>query len=570
MNKKALLTIAAAIGISAVATPAMSAPLPAGTKLAFAPWVYPPIPPLDGTGCTFGSCFGMGVFGTFYAWTALDLGTDGGLIVGKAQKSGGQEVDLASTNPGELTAMWDFGGNHGTFFTAPDASKNIFSDTSCTGSACGSNTVPRITDLAVWNTAWGQQVIPMGSAAGCNKSLLSNCTADMVVGIFVNDWQIAAATAVPRTFSLRYDQIVPAAFPNFPFRLLLRGTIVACNCGLPVVSINGSTAVANLTTTVGTPVSFTISVIDPDGPAAPTCRVVFTTPANGTVALAGCTSGTYTPDVGFIGVNSFNIIANDSVSESIPANGGVINVAVIAAEVTASPMVSPTPTNTPNPVLSIRISPSTIIATSGVPASFIVTNDSASCLTCSVFRSPTNGAVTLNGCSGTYTSANGYTGYDSFWLIASVCGTTLHADLNAGVTVIAPSFTASPMITSTPTNTPAQSPTIQPSPTACTDMYPIKQVTLVGKQGHLSVVVTGNITQANPNGKEIKICPLTTASYTASSNTPGATVVCKVKSNTSRGQGHVRVNDHVKCSDKPVGNDKLYFKIKSGEYKKAM
>jgi hypothetical protein len=78
------------------------------------------------------------------------------------------------------------------------------------------------------------------------------------------------------------------------------------------------------------------------------------------------------------------------------------------------------------------------------------------------------------------------------------------------------------------------------------------------------MTVTGNIISVNPNGKEIKICPTTTASYNASTNTPGATVVCRVKSNTSHGQGDVKVNDHVKCTDKPVGNDKLGVKIKSG------
>jgi hypothetical protein len=62
----------------------------------------------------------------------------------------------------------------------------------------------------------------------------------------------------------------------------------------------------------------------------------------------------------------------------------------------------------------------------------------------------------------------------------------------------------------------------------------------------LTVVVTGNIVWANPNGKEIKICPTTAASYQATTNTPGATVVCRVKNNLSRGKGRTKVNDHVK------------------------
>ena len=75
----------------------------------------------------------------------------------------------------------------------------------------------------------------------------------------------------------------------------------------------------------------------------------------------------------------------------------------------------------------------------------------------------------------------------------------------------------------------------------------------------------------NPtNGKEIKICPTTTTTYTTGTTTPGATVLCKVKSHTTKGKGNVKVNDHIKCTDKPVGNDKLGIKIKSGVNQKVM
>ena len=466
MKTKVMLAaaIAAAVGLTGVTTTAMAAPLPAGTKLTITPWVNPAVPLLDEAGCTYGSCFGIGVYGTLYGWTPMEPGTDGGLIIGKPQKSGGQNVNLASTNPGEIDAQWDFGGNHGTSFTAPgsintatneDVSKNIFSDTSCTGSGCGSNTTPRVTDLFVWNMAWGANHVPMGSAAGCIKTLLSNCTPDQVAGIFVNSWTVDTAT--PRNYELKYKQITPVGWPNQPFALILRGTIGAPTCGSPRVSINGTSAAVNLSVVSGQTTSFTIAVSDPGCTVPPTCRAVFTSPINGLVTLNGCVSGTYKSDTGYIGVNSFNIIANDSVGDSNPDVGGKINIAV-------TPIIDPTPLISPTP-------------------------------------------------------------------------TTI--------------------------------PTIPPSPTACTDLYPVKQLTLAGKQGHLSVTVTGNITQANANGKEIKICPLTTASYVASSNTPGASVVCKLKSNTARGQGQIKVNDHVKCTDKPVGNDKIYFKVKSGEYKKA-
>jgi hypothetical protein len=447
-NSKFLLAVATAVGISAVATTAVAAPLPAGTRLTIAPWVNPPTFLLDqGTGCTFGSCFGMGVIAGFFGWTALEPGTDGGIIIGKGQKSGGQELDLTSMNPGEVTASWYF-GDYGTFFTAPDATGNVFNDASCTGSGCGSRTTPKLTYLAVWNMAWNALTIPVGSAGVCVDPFSPGCgSVDQIAGIFVKSWTIDPAGTTPRKYELKYDQIVPSVFQNFPFKLTLRGEVQPPGNQEPVVRVNGL-ATANLITTFGTPVTFTISVSDPDGPAAPTCRAEFTGPVNGMVTLNGCTSGTYTSDTGFVGTNSFNVIANDSQLDSIPANGGVVNV---VGDLPPTPSISPTPTG-----------------------------------------SPTN------------------------W----------------------------------------------PSPTPCTDQFPIKQVTLVGQQGHLSVVVTGNITFANPNGKEIKICPTTTATYEASTNTPGATVVCKVKSHVSQGKGKVKVNDHVKCSDRPVGNDKVHFKIK--------
>ncbi len=80
----------------------------------------------------------------------------------------------------------------------------------------------------------------------------------------------------------------------------------------------------------------------------------------------------------------------------------------------------------------------------------------------------------------------------------------------------------------------------------------------------MKVVVTGNIISSSTNGKEVKICPTSKASYDATTSTSGASVVCKIRATTSRGTGSVGVNDHLKCTDKPVGNDKVHIKIKSG------
>ncbi|MEK7817412.1 MAG: hypothetical protein AAB281_04075, partial [Actinomycetota bacterium] len=162
-----------------------------------------------------------------YYWTPLVSGTDGGLVVGKAQTSGGQEVNGLSTGDGQITAVWNYGSNWGTFFTSPSDAGNVFSDTSCTGAGCGSNTTPRVTDLAVWNTAWGGKTIPMGSASGCDKTVLPACTADQVAGIFVKSWTIDPAGSAVRNYELKYAQVVPQEFKNFPYELILRGTVQA-------------------------------------------------------------------------------------------------------------------------------------------------------------------------------------------------------------------------------------------------------------------------------------------------------------------------------------------------------
>ena len=150
-----------------------------------------------------------------YYWTPIQPGTDGGLIIGKAQKSGGQEVNGLVESGGEITSVWSYGKNWGTFFTSPDSSTNIFDDTSCAGSGCIGKT-----ELKVWNTAWGQQTIPMGSAAGCNKTLFPACTADQINGIFVKSWTITG-----NEYVLIYDQVVPKVFPNYPYSLRLEGIV---------------------------------------------------------------------------------------------------------------------------------------------------------------------------------------------------------------------------------------------------------------------------------------------------------------------------------------------------------
>ncbi len=118
----------------------------------------------------------------------------------------------------------------------------------------------------------------------------------------------------------------------------------------PVVTVSPN----QLTGVYNAPMSFTITVTDPDGPATPTCRVG-TAPANGVVVLNDCTSGTYQSDLGFVGTNSFTIVANDGMIDSLPAT---VNVSVLwpSPTPTFTPTTTltptPTPTNTPLPTFT--------------------------------------------------------------------------------------------------------------------------------------------------------------------------------------------------------------------------
>jgi hypothetical protein len=316
---------------------------------------------------------------------------------------------------------------------------------------------------------------------------------------------------------MTYNQVASAGFPNFPYELILAGTIEGVSNVAPVVTITPST----INATSGVAANFTIAVVDPDG-AAPTCRVG-TPPANGAVTLSGCTSGTYLSDTGFVGTNSFTIIANDTKADSAPAT---VNVSV-----TAGATATYTPTTVP---ATATYTPTTVPAT----ATYTPTTVPA---TATYTYTPTNTPV---GATYTYTP------------------TTKPATATYTPTTKPATATYTPTKAPTPTYTPGV-------PTACTDLNPLKQVTIMGKRGDIKMVVTGNITKANLNGKEIKICPSTAISYDVTTKKAGATVTCKVKSHSSKGKGNVKVNDHIKCTDKPVGNDKIHVKIKSGEYKKA-
>jgi hypothetical protein len=194
-NPRLLSAIVSAVFIAVFATTAVAAPLPAGTKLLIQQGVGSDV----NTPCSEGSCFSMEVNPGIVIWTDFAPGTDGGIVVGKSQLSGGQEIDKDSTLPGELSSAWSFFGANGTFFTTPDGDTlNIFDDASCTGAGCIGKT-----ELKVFNLAWNGTIIPLGSKDGCNDP---SCTPDQMNGIFVSDYQ---TDLVNKTWSLVFNSVAP-------------------------------------------------------------------------------------------------------------------------------------------------------------------------------------------------------------------------------------------------------------------------------------------------------------------------------------------------------------------------
>ncbi len=192
-----------------------ASPLPSMTKLLITPGTGS----TTNTPCATGSCFGMEVGPGTVVWTDFGPGTDGGIIVGKAQTSGGQELAGSPTNttPGQLSNAWLFFSNYGTFFTVPGGdTQNIFDSAPCTGACCSGKT-----DLKVFNVAWNGNNIHMGSAAGC---ILSSCTTTQKDGVFVNSYTIDPVNG--GAWTMNYSQVVPTGqFANVKFTLITRGTV---------------------------------------------------------------------------------------------------------------------------------------------------------------------------------------------------------------------------------------------------------------------------------------------------------------------------------------------------------
>lgn len=287
-------------------------PLPDGSTLSIEPGVGSNgIQP-----CTTGSCFGMEISPGLPLWTDIAAGTDGGIIVGKDQASGGQENFPALDISGELTAAWSFFDSWGTFATLPGAALNLFSDANCTGEGCIDQT-----ELKVFDMHWNGYTMQLGSENGCNSG---NCNTDHLANIFTTNYSINLDSNGVGGYELHWSNVVPdghaSGFGGVTFSLILRGNAVEGVASENIPPSAGDVVVNDVF--AGEIIRWGPVVFDANGDTL-SCSLV-TPPANGLAAVNNdCSFGEYIAVNGFIGTDTFTYRANDGQLNSAPATVAV-------------------------------------------------------------------------------------------------------------------------------------------------------------------------------------------------------------------------------------------------------
>jgi hypothetical protein len=307
--------------------------------------------------CASGSCIGFQLVPGLFLWIDVGPGTDGGLIVGKAQVCGGQDSGSSETNtsPGEMTSAFSFGGHYATLCTSPGGDQNIFDDTGCAGAGCSGKT-----DVKHLYFAWNGQLVELGSSAGCTTS---SCTPAQQSGIFINNYAIDPATG---GWILDYSQVIPSgSFTNFPSQILLRGNVAP--------NVRPVTKDVTLQYISGLDGRWPVYASDLNGDPL-TCRIG-TPPAVGTATVeANCAIGSYSSPLGFVGIDSFTYIANDGQLDSLP---GTVTLYAIEPDptpsVTLNPSITPSFTPSPTPLSCTEMYPVRQITQTGREGTLSVT-----------------------------------------------------------------------------------------------------------------------------------------------------------------------------------------------------
>lgn len=290
-----------ATAIFSAAPMAHSAPLSNGTVLTIKQ---------GGIGYPEGTCTGSYVrfLNNAILCYPIGPGLDGGLVVGKSQKSGGQEQGSSGNNAqsGEMTSAYYVPQVYETLATAPmvgsksgvattDASLNRFDDVSCSGAACLGKVEINTMHLAV-----DGQVYPGGCAS-------QDCTS--TGGSGVKSWTVAT----DRTYVL---DILFGDPSITQMQVHLEGSITPAGNTLPVASP------VTVSTPQGVAVNWTPVVSDANGDPLTCSLVNWPYAYYGTLTLAAdCSGGTYTPpNPLFTGKECRQYQAFDGKNVSIPAN----------------------------------------------------------------------------------------------------------------------------------------------------------------------------------------------------------------------------------------------------------
>lgn len=299
--KRLLMAFCLAIAVFAAAPMAHSAAISNGTLLTINQ---------GGTGYPEGTCTGSFVRYLNEAILCYPIGpgTDGGLVVGKSQKSGGQEKGPSGNNaqPGEMVSAFWQPPWYATLATAPmtgakggvattDASINKFDDVSCSGAACLGKVEINTMHLAI-----DGNVYPGGCAS-------KDCTSTGGTG--VKSWTVAA----DRTYVLDALFGDPAVGQ---MQVHLEGAIVPAGNTIPVASP------VTVNTTPGVAVNWKPVVSDANGDPLTCSLVTWPYSYYGTLTLAAdCSGGTYTPpNPLFTGLECRYYQVFDGKNVSLPAN----------------------------------------------------------------------------------------------------------------------------------------------------------------------------------------------------------------------------------------------------------
>ena len=304
-NNRKLMS--AVILLSCSITAAQAEPLPVGSVLTIETGNATGTDITEAGACTIGSCVGMEVNPGFWIWTNLSAGTDGGLVIGKNQLSGGQEHSVpgaTDATPGEMTDAWLFFGEYGTFYA--DNSLNVFSDTSNDGT----------TALNDFNVAWNGVTISGGSLSGYARPGLT-------------DYTVTLDGVGGDSYSLDYtfEGAQGGCFCSTPVRVILRGQIqppafVAPTAGAVTIDNNSglvSQWIPDVTGALGYP---------------RVCSIV-SQPVHGEATIdPGCVYGTYQSNPDYTGTDSFTY----SVTSGFISSIATVSVNVSLAECNSYPI----------------------------------------------------------------------------------------------------------------------------------------------------------------------------------------------------------------------------------------